>query len=186
MFGFLLGVSTVLAGPSPGRCDAVWTGPVGKCQVQGTFAAAGTGKDVESAGDAALARLLAAIDHDIAVRTLKSAGTQAGARMEEWADHCAAEVTRSVELRCDVDPTLGERRICYGDFEEKACWSGQLVDVEGRVWKAMEQVRVRLCSQVDPWLENRQVSEVERRACASQCLQGVRVRCPETQERPGR
>jgi hypothetical protein len=186
MFGWFLGVTTVLAGPSPGRCDAVWTGPVGKCEIQGVFVAAGTGKDIEAAGDAALARLLEAVEHDLALRTLKSAGTQAGARMDQWASQCPGEVKRAVELRCAVDPTLAERRICYADFDESACWSGDIVDVEGRVWKAMEQGRNRLCSQVDPWLESRQVSQAERHACSSQCLQGVRVRCPETNKAPGR
>ena len=85
-----------------------------------------------------------------------------------------------VHFNCEQIPNLSEKRLCYVDLKSRACWTGEIQNTEGTVYKIMESGRKKMCKQVDKYSELEGFTEERRQECLSTCYQEARVRCPET------
>lgn len=179
----LLYVLPALAGDNnsraPVRCDAVWTGPSTSCDLAGTWASTGLGKDEDDARDAAVDRLWSAMQAGsdaLAVRYQAANPNDPSGGPKR--DGCQADLTARVRYACIPEPELRERRLCFADLPEPDCWTGDPLMLEGTVWREMERGRELVCRQMEGDLRAANVSAQQLATCRARCYQAARVRCP--------
>lgn len=173
----LLLLSVALASdPSPGRCEAVFLGPVAECSLPGSWAASGFGKSEAQARKHALARLEAVLTAGAAARAEKAADTPVAAEARAEIHSCPKVAADGARVHCYAEAAIAEKRLCFASFEDAGCWRGPMEDMEGTAWKMMESGRDLICQRLD---ESMAAEPAEKRAsCQARCQQQARVRCP--------
>jgi hypothetical protein len=173
----LLLLGAALAGdPSPGRCEAVFLGPVAECSLSGSWAASGFGKNESQARKHAVERLERALAAGAEARAEKAADTPAAAEARAEVATCPKVAEDAARIHCYAEPPLVEKRLCFADFDDDACWRGEMQDMEGTAWKMMEAGRDLICKDLAAALSDAP-KETQAR-CAAKCEQQARVRCP--------
>ena len=112
-------VATALAGPM--RCEAVYTGAPGACELSGTWSASGVGKSESRARKAARGRLGALVQAAALHRGTRGAGAGAVALAQQHAAACLAGLDSAAQVHCFEEPALGQRA---GGASEMVCAPG--------------------------------------------------------------
>lgn len=175
MLLLLLGAA-LAADPTPGRCEAVFLGPVAECSLPGSWAASGFGKNESQARKHALARLEAVLQAGAEARAEKAADTPAAAEAKAEIGTCPKVAEDAARVHCYAEAAIAEKRLCFASFEDPGCWRGPMQDMEGTAWKMMEAGRDLICQELDTALAAE--SAEKRASCQAKCQQQARVRCP--------
>jgi hypothetical protein len=174
---FLLMLSVALAAdPSPGRCEAVFLGPVESCSLPGSWAASGFGKNEAQARKHAIARLEVVLAAGAEARAEKAADTPVAAEAKAEVGSCPKVAADTARVHCYAEAAIAEKRLCFASFEDPGCWRGRMEDMEGTAWKMMESGRELICQKLDESLT--EVPPEKRASCQARCQQQARVRCP--------
>ena len=174
---YLLLLSAALAAePSPGRCEAVFMGPVEQCSLPGSWAASGFGKNETQARKHALARLEIVLAAGAETRAEKAADTPVAAEAKAEVGSCPKIAEDAARVHCYAEAAIAEKRLCFASFEDRGCWRGTMEDMEGTAWKMMESGRDLICHKLDASLVD--AAAEKRASCQARCQQQARVRCP--------
>lgn len=170
-------LSVALAGePLPGRCEAVFMGPVEECSLPGSWVASGFGRTESQARRHALARLSDALQFGAAARAAKATDTVAQPGADAEVRSCPRVGADAARVHCYPAAELVETRLCFASFEAPDCWPGDMLDLEGVAWKMMESGRDNVCRSLAASLTG--ASEEQQASCQARCQQQARVRCP--------
>ncbi len=166
-------VATVLAGPM--RCEAVYSGAGGACELSGTWSASGVGKSEARARKAAQTRLGALVQAAALHRGTRGAGAGAQALAEQHAARCLEGLEAAAQVHCFEEPGLGQRALCLTRLPESSCWRGLPIEVEAPAWRATETGQALLCREVA--VQQASAPLLAQHACQMACNQQVRTTC---------
>lgn len=167
-------VAVALAGPA--RCAATWTGPAPTCALRGEVKATAAGPS-EAAARRALKKEIAEVVRLTVASQRARIPTQVAAEFEG----CAAVVTEDAFVNCFADDSLVEASMCFAELDDRQCWTGQVVQVEGVGWHVLDAGRDAICKAVDERLVTSGWSDLatRRAVCAAACQSRATVRCVE-------
>lgn len=166
-------VATALAGPM--RCEAVYTGAPGACELSGTWSASGVGKSEARARKAARARLGALVQAAALHRGTRGAGHGARELAQQHAAACLAGLDTAAQVHCFEEPALSQRALCLTQLKGSTCWRGLPIEVEAPAWRATETGQALLCEAVAA--RQATASRLVQHACQIECNQKVRTTC---------
>ena len=172
----LLFASAIAGGPEPSRCEAVFTGPIDECPLNGRWVASGFGRTERRAQRNATERLRALIAAEAEARVARLAPGPAVETARASLRACPQRVADVARVHCYAEPVLTESRLCFASFEDLSCWRGPMFDLEGVSWRMMEEGRELVCDALSESLV--EAPSEERARCEARCLQEARVRCP--------
>jgi hypothetical protein len=156
------------------RCVATWMGAQPGCGVGERFHVEGTGANPKAAEKAAQEQLTQVLElyaaSRMAVTPLLTPEAYSG---------CSGSAAQT-HLSCFPEPELKETQFCFVVFNEKECWTGEVLNLEDAGWRALERGRKDMCTRSDAWLEQQAYQDVllRRARCAALCEERTRVTCP--------
>ncbi len=156
------------------RCVATWVGAQPGCGVGERFTVDGTGASQKTAEKAARDQLAQVLD------LYAKARMAATPLLTSEAYASCSGIAAQSYLSCFPEPILKETQFCFVVFNEKDCWTGEVLNLEDTGWRALERGRKDMCARSDSWLEQQAYQDVtQRRArCAALCEERTRVTCP--------
>lgn len=162
-----------LAMAEPARCVASWTGSSPGCQLRGELRAEVTGPSENSARRSLLRELQR-------VAEFASTAQQAQIPTMTTADFNACpDTVATAFVNCFAEPALSQELLCFVEFADTTCWSGDILHLEEVGWRALDAGGRRMCAAVDERLVLQDYTDLElRRAdCRARCEQRTTVRC---------
>lgn len=167
----LLMITAALAGPM--RCEAVFAGPVGACELSGSWSATGVGRNEAQAARFARQRLTELIEAAVLERGARGSGP--GVVALEHAATCTEALEDAARVHCFPEDDLGESALCLTQLPGSTCWRGLPLETEGPAWKATEQGREQMCELVAEAQSS--ASELRQLTCQVECVQRARTSC---------
>lgn len=166
-------LSLALAGEGT-RCVATWVGAQPGCGVGERFTVDGTGANEKAAEKAAYEQLAQVLD------LYATARMTATPLLTSDAYAACSSLAASTHLSCFPEASLKETQFCFVVFNEKDCWTGEVLNLEDTGWRALERGRTDMCARSDAWLEQQAYRDVvlRRARCAALCQERTRVTCP--------
>lgn len=161
----------------PSRCQAVFKGPSGACQLSGTWVASAVGRTAPKAGKLATDRLEALLVAVMAERIAHAEGIDLLDHATEQAAACVAQARAEVHLSCGEEEGLLEQRSCLATFTDRSCWSGGALETEGTSWRAMEKGKLSVCREVERQLSEEEAPAEELARCRRACIEEARSSC---------
>ena len=168
-----LWMATALAGPM--RCEAVYSGSGGACELSGTWSASGVGKSEARARKAAQARLGALVQAAALHRGPRGAGAGARAFAEQHAASCLEGLEAVAQVHCFEEPVLDQRALCLTRLPESSCWRGLPIEVEAPAWRATETGQTLLCREIA--VQQAGAPLLEQHACQVACHKEAKTTC---------
>lgn len=161
----------------PSRCQAVFKGPSGPCQLSGTWVASAVGRTAPKAGRLATDRLEALLVAVMAERLAHAEGVDMLEHAAEQAAACVAQARAEVHLSCGEEEGLLEQRTCLATFPDRSCWGGGALETFGTSWRAMEKGKDSVCREVERQLSEEEAPAEELSRCRRACIEEARATC---------
>lgn len=168
----LLFASFALAG-DPVRCVASLQAPSPTCGLTAEFTINAGGLTESAATRAARQALQRAVDSSI-----KAAQAIYPHEVRDAPGCRAAAETAHVD--CFPDAALAKPQYCFVAFENRGCWTDDVLTVEVAGWKVFTHGTNEMCKAVDARLVAQNYIDVQHRRvqCAAACLRETKVTCP--------
>ncbi len=163
---------------APSRCQAVFKGPSGTCQLSGTYVASAVGRTAPKAATAATERLQELLVATMAERLAHSEGLfdLDGARAH--AASCLLVSEEAAHISCAAEEGLTELKTCYAAFPDRSCWAGGALTLEGPAWRMQEKGKQAICAEMEAQQLLAGASDQDRARCHRACIEQATATCP--------